>query len=472
MSSPCCDILKIVADESYTKRTRIEAPAAEVFRWHERPGALDRLTPPWENVRVIQRPESLRDGARAILEMKIGPLRKRWVAEHFDYQAGRQFCDRQLSGPFAAWTHRHLVEPDGDDACHLIDEITYRLPGGGLGRAVGGKLTRRKIERMFAYRHAITREDIMAHQNAPKETMRILMAGSSGLVGSALVPFLEGGGHEVIRLVRGEQSEGRDDDQTRQWNPDEKKLDPAVFEGVDAVVHLGGVSIAEGRWNEQKKKAIRESRVRSTALLAETMAAMDAPPETFLCASAIGYYGDRGDERLTEESAIGRGFLPVVCGAWEGACEPARRKGIRVVNTRLGMILSPKGGALEKMLLPFKLGGGGVVGSGRQYWSWIALDDVVRSMHFLLNENSLDGAVNLTAPNPVTNREFTKVFGKVLGRPTILPVPKFAARIALGEMADALLLASARVEPARLRDAGYEFRFRDLESALRHLLGR
>jgi uncharacterized protein (TIGR01777 family) len=256
------------------------------------------------------------------------------------------------------------------------------------------------------------------------------------------------------------------------WNYQVQQIDLEKLATADAVVHLAGENIANGRWNNDKKRRIRESREAGTRFLAESIARLQERPKVLLCASAIGYYGDRGDEELTEQSSPGMGFLPEVCIAWESACRPAAEAGVRVVNLRIGLVLSRDGGALRKMLLPFKLGAGGVVGGGKQWWSWIALDDLVRAMQQILTNEQLQGPVNGTAPQPVTNREFTKTLGKAISRPTIFPMPAFAARLALGEMANELLLASARVFPRRLQESGFKFQFPELEAALRHVLSR
>ncbi len=299
--------------------------------------------------------------------------------------------------------------------------------------------------------------------------MKILVTGSSGLVGSALVSFLTDGGHEILRLVRSKPRSGMPE---IRWNPETGDVDLARLEGVEAVVHLAGENIASGRWTAEKKIRIRESRVRGTRLLCESLAHLEQPPRVLVCASATGYYGDRGEEVLREESPPGSGFLAEVCQAWEAAAEPARQKGMRVAHLRLGMVLSPKGGALARMLLPFRLGLGGVVGSGKQYWSWIALDDAVGAACHALTTEALQGPVNAVAPRSVTNREFAQTLGRVLGRPSLFPLPAFVARILFGQMAQELLLASTRVEPQRLLATGYSFRYPDLEGALRHLLGR
>ena len=299
--------------------------------------------------------------------------------------------------------------------------------------------------------------------------MRVLVTGSTGFVGSALVAQFGNEGHVVTRLARGRAAAGGRD---VSWDPDAGTIDLDRIEGLDAVVHLAGESVAGAAWTPERKDAIRNSRVGGTRLLCESLARLDRPPRTLACASAVGYYGDRGQELLREESRPGTGFLAGVCRDWEAATEAAARKGIRVVRLRIGMVLGANGGALAKMLGPFRAGLGGRMGSGDQYVSWIALDDLAGVFRHVLAVDSLEGPVNAVAPHPVTNREFTKMLARVLGRPAILPVPAFAARLAFGEMADELLLASARVEPSRLILSGYRFRYPELDGALRFLLGK
>jgi uncharacterized protein len=289
--------------------------------------------------------------------------------------------------------------------------------------------------------------------------MKIAVTGSTGLVGSALVPFLNGAGHNIIEVRR-----------PMHWDPDRATIDTNVFGGVEAVVHLAGENISTGRWTAAKKARIRDSRVKGTKLISETLARLEKPPIVLVSMSATGYYGDRGDEVLREESAAGQGFLADVCRQWEAATDPATRRGIRVVHLRTGVVLSKKGGALQKIAIPFKFGVGGKIGSGRQYMSWISLDDLCAAMMHCIQASSLHGPVNTVSPAPVTNLEFTRILGRVLSRPTLLPLPAFAARIMLGEMANELLLASARVEPAKLLSSRFSFRHRELESALTELL--
>jgi len=298
--------------------------------------------------------------------------------------------------------------------------------------------------------------------------MRILVSGSSGLVGSALVPALRSAGHQVGRIVRGEAGAAGAGDVA--WDIATERIDEGRLAGFDAVVHLAGAGIASGRWTTSLKEQIRKSRIDGTQILSRALARLQRPPGVVVQASAIGFYGDRGDQVLTESSPRGQGFLPAVCVGWEAAAEPAEKRGIRVVFLRFGVILSARGGALMKMLPPFRMGLGGVIGDGSQFMSWIALDDAVGAIQHALATEGLRGPVNGVAPQSVTNREFTRTLGRVLGRPTILPLPAFAARLAFGEMAKALLLSSQRVLPERLRGTGYVFRHPDLEPALRRLL--
>ena len=299
--------------------------------------------------------------------------------------------------------------------------------------------------------------------------MKVLVSGASGLIGSALGRKLADEGHEVIRMVRRLPQPG---EKEISWNPGTGSLLAVDLEGMDAVVHLAGENIAAGRWTEARKQRLRDSRIRGTRLLCENLRQLREPPQVLVCASAIGYYGDRGERELDEGAEPGEGFLAGLVQEWEGATAPAAESGIRVVLARFGVVLSSAGGALAKQLLPFRLGLGGRVGDGRQYVSWIGLDDAVGTICHALGCESLDGPVNVVAPNPVTNAEYTRALGRVLRRPTPFVLPAWGARLALGEMADELLLASARVRPGRLTDTGYAFQYPELEGALRCALNK
>ena len=297
--------------------------------------------------------------------------------------------------------------------------------------------------------------------------MKIVISGASGLIGTQLVNHLASNGHEVVRLVRRSPKSGE-----VQWNPKAGTLDAAALEGSDAVIHLSGAGIGDKRWTNSYRKEILDSRTQTTALLANTIASLSQKPKVFLSGSAIGIYGARNDEQLTEVSTHGTGFLADVCEHWEAAAKPAVDAGVRTVFLRTGIVLTPKGGALKKLLPLFKLGVGGKFGNGKQWQSWISIDDEIGAIEHLLTAN-VSGAVNLTAPNPVTNAEFTKVLASVLKRPAIVPVPTFAPKIVLGgELADALLFTGQRVIPAALNASGYAFKHSTLESALRSLLSK
>jgi uncharacterized protein (TIGR01777 family) len=429
----------------FVHRSRIAASAKEVFDWHKRPGAFERLLPPWERVEVVDRTGGIADGDRVTIRSRVGPTWTRWVIEHRDYVEGEQFCDVQVRGPFKRWEHTHRVIADAGDSCTLEDHILYELPLGLAGRVFGGGLVDSRLRRMFEYRHAVTRADVLAHRaGGGLARQRVLISGSTGLVGSNLAPLLTTGGHDVIRLTR--QDRGAD----AHWNTTTGSIDLKTPEPIDAVVHLAGESIA-GRWTNARKHRILESRVRGTQHLAEWASRLDKPPRVFICASAIGYYGNRGEEALNEHSSKGQGFLAEVCAAWESAAAQARSESTRVVPLRFGVVLSPLGGALAKMLTPFRLGGGGTIGGGRQMWSWVSVDDAAGAVLHTMHTDELDGPVNVVSPQPVTNREFTKALGAALRRPTIAPVPRAAARLAFGEMGRSTSFATRRLRrPLRI----------------------
>ena len=451
------------------RASRLPCSADMAFAWHERPGAFERLMPPWEHAEVVERTGGIKDGGRVVVRVGA-PIARRWVARHRDYQAGRQFVDEQVEGPFARWVHLHRFDPDGPSACILTDRIDYNPPLGAVGVAGEPFLIRPRLERILGYRHELLRGDLETHARyADRPRQRVAITGASGLIGRSLSPFLTTGGHEVVRLVRRHAGAGE-----VSWNYQHGRVDSAGLEGLDTVVHLAGENIA-ARWTKERRRQIIESRVIGTRFLSETLARLSRPPRVLVAASAVGVYGDRGEEILTEASSTldgPRDFLTELAREWEAATEPARAAGIRVVLLRFGIVLSPAGGALGRMLPSFRLGLGGPLGSGRQYMSWVAIDDLLGAVHHAMMTEALAGPVNATAPQPVTNRAFATVLGRVLDRPALLPVPALALRLAFGEMADGAVLSSARVLPVRLQESGYHFRYPDLEGALRYLLGR
>ncbi len=457
--------------ETFINKTHINAPVEEVFKWHSRPGALERLSPPWDPVRVIERKGGIDKGARVVLEMKAGPFSYKWTAEHTDYEENSMFRDRQVRGPFSSWVHTHRFEPDGIEDSFFEDRIDYALPFYPFGNLIGVPSVKAKLARIFKYRHATTVQDIIL-QLSKKDIgrpIKILMTGASGLLGSALIPFFTTGGHIVHTLVRRVPFPEKDESF---WDPEKKKLDPSVFDGADAVIHLAGEHIGEGRWTDEKKRIIIESRTKGTSLIADTISKLSSPPPVLICASAIGYYGNRGDKILTEDDQPGDDFISKVCSKWEKSAQATVDKGIRTVFMRIGIALSPAGGALSRLLLPFRAGLGGKIASGSQYMSWVGIDDVIGAFFHVLADNKIAGPVNVVSPNPVTNLEFTKTFGKVLSRPAVFSIPAAAINLAFGEMGREVLLSSTRVMPQKLIESGYRFRNPDLSGALSHLLGK
>jgi hypothetical protein len=453
----------------FEARSQMPASAEAVFAWHAREGAFQRLLPPWEALEVVERHgEGIREGSRLVVRVRVGPVPLQWTARHTRYVPGSLFQDVQESGPFARWVHTHRMWDEPAGGAMLEDEVEYALPVGVLGRAVGGGYARQRLERMFAYRHTVTREDLRRHAAfAGEKPLTVAVSGASGLVGSALVPFLSTGGHRVRRLVRGRPEAG-----DIAWAPGQGEMDVVALEGVDAVVHLAGAPIAEGRWTEERKALIRSSRVEGTRALCEALARLARKPRVLVCASAMGFYGGRGEEVLTESSASGQGFLADVTRDWEAATAPAERAGIRVVHLRLGVVLSARGGALAKMVPAFLAGAGGRIGDGQQWMSWISLEDVIGLIHSALFTPGLRGPVNAVAPNAVRQEEFARTLGQVLSRPVLVPLPAAAVRTLFGEMGDETLLLSARLRPEAAERQGFAFIHPQLEQALRFTLGR
>ena len=446
--------------------------ADELRRWHRSPGALRRLMPPWMKADVIERSGTVDPGDWVRIHATLaGPVGFDWTLVHEALPDGDAlgFADEQLSGPFRSWRHEHRYLPEGASASMLEDRLFYEYPAGGLGAAAGGAWADGILDRMFELRHLRTWNDLVRFQSAGADRpLRIAVTGASGLVGQRLIPFLQGGGHEVISLVRRAPAGPSE----VQWNPATGDIDAASLEGLDGVVHLAGVSIAGGLWTTSRKEAILRSRVESTRLLATTLATLQSPPSVLVSTSAVGYYGNTDDRTVDESASAGDDFLADVCVQWEAAADPARAAGIRVVHPRFGVIFAGEGGMLPLISKPFKAGVGGKLGSGKQGMPWISIEDLLGVLLTSIADERLVGPVNAVSPQFTTNAEFTAAMGDVLGRPTLFTVPSAVMKRIGGELAEELILVSQRVTPARLQEIGFPFAFADLRDTLRCEFGK
>ncbi|MEN0065273.1 MAG: TIGR01777 family oxidoreductase [Myxococcota bacterium] len=454
---------------TYRLRTPIpNTTASELYAWHARPGAFERLNPPWDPIRVMSRTGSgVETGVELELQAHVGPIPLTWRAVHTEHEPGRRFVDEQRSGPFAYWRHQHLfTEADPGEAL-LEDCIEWRAPFGALGAAIGGVQSR--LDRVFPFRHRRTADDLARHARyRDRPRLRVLISGASGLIGSQLTAFLDAGGHEVVPLVRSSNARGR-----HIPLDDPEAIDREWLEGFDAVVHLQGAPIADESWTDARKQVIRHSRVHPTAVLARVMGELKRPPKVFLSASAVGLYGDTGDTEVDEAGPTGDTFLASVGAEWEAATSPARDAGIRTVLLRTGFVLSGLGGYLKAQLPLFQFGLGGPVGGGQQWVPWIHLDDHLGLMHEALFDDRYEGPLNLVAPRTVRQFDFARAMGRVLGRPAFAPAPGFAIKLALGRQRGLeLVLQGQRVVPAKAQALGYRFLHPELDNALRFELGR
>jgi uncharacterized protein len=469
---------------TFRGQTRLSWPVQDVFEWYGRPGAMRRLLPPWEPLTVVREAPSLADGAEAELTVGRWP---RWVLRHSGCRPPHGFTDSQVRGPFAAWSHRHGFEATDDGGTLVTDEIEYRLPLGPVG-ALAGPTVNGRLRRAFGYRYRVLAGDLAAHARYGAAPMTVAVTGASGLIGDALTAFLTTGGHRVLRLVRRPTgvptrrlaSPATTRDPVRvpdevSWDPARGLIDADALRDADAVVHLAGEPIG-GRFTAAHKAAVRRSRVDGTGLLARTLAELrraGTGPRVLVSGSAIGYYGSDRDEPVDETSGPGDDFLADLCREWEAATCPAREAGLRVVLVRTGVVQSPAGGALHIQLPLFLTGAGGRLGSGRQWLSWVSIDDIVGILHHALVRDDVSGPVNGVAPYPVRNAEYTETLARIVHRPTLLPTPMLGPRLLYGdEGARYTAAASQNVHSGVLGRTGYQFRQPDLETCLRHVLGR
>ena len=454
-----------------TFRSLINFSTLKVMSWHLRPNMEQRSLPPWENFKLKNSSEgSLQEGRKLYIYRKVmGILPQEIVLEYRNIILNQGFELHQVKGPFCKWVYKMKLQRQGEHTCEIIDQIHFMYRKPKFLIFLMYRHLEKRVKKIFKYKHEILQSDLMLLEKYPyHQPLKILVSGATGFVGSFLCSFLEFAGHDVWILSRSKKINKR---KVIIWDPLVPEIREKDFEGFDAVINLAGENISTGWWTEKKKNSILNSRYKGTENLVKVLASLKCLPKTFISASAVGFYGDRQHEILTEDSSSGkRLFLSKVCQYWERAAFDLEERGVRVVCTRFGMILSIKGGALKKMLLPFQLGIGGRIGNGRQYISWIAIDDLIGSLYHVLMTPRILGPVNCTAPNPVNNACFAKELAKVINRWPGPAFPAFMIYLLLGQKGEELLLSSSWVEPRKLLKSGYTFQYPILRQALEHVL--
>lgn len=452
----------------FEHRSEYPCSAEELYNWHSRKGALERLLPPWQNISVLARHGGIEPGGMVELKMHAGPFPYHFRARHVENIPGKMFRDIQEKGPFASWSHAHYFE-DLRKGSLLNDQVNYSLPWHRFLPRFIKVHVHRSLQKLFHHRQALLCEDIKLHRHSSTIPLRILVSGASGVIGRDLLPLLTTGGHQVFTLVRRRPDPAQGE---IYWDPAEGVLNASDLPEIDAVIHLAGEYIGLSRWKEEKKRMVIDSRIKGTRLLAQTIAAMKKVPKVFLCASAVGYYGDGQDRVIDETNPQGDDFISEVCRLWEKGTKPAKEAGIRTVFMRLGIGLTPRGGALQRILSTSPFGFIRRFGSGEQYISWISRDDMVSAMLHIISCPSLEGPVNIAAPEPVTNAEFMQKLARISGRPLLFPLPGWFLKMIYGQMASEILLSGCRVSTKKLQDSGFKFRHPTLEIALKSLLGK
>jgi uncharacterized protein len=451
----------------FTHRSLYPCSAAELHAWHSRPGALERLLPPWEDTRVLKKSGGIEAGGQVLLKMHFGPFPFHYRGRHLENIPGKMFRDVQEKGPFAHWSHSHFFL-DTPEGAELRDVVEYSLPGHAFLPQWVHNFVMEKLKRMFRFRETVLREDILLHQQCNSRPLRLLISVASGVLGRELLPLLTTGGHQVFTLVRRRPDPAKGE---MFWDPENNILNGGDLPELDGVIHLAGEYIGLSRWNAEKKQRVIDSRVNGTELLSRTLAKVSRPPKVFLSASAIGYYGNCGDKVIDEGEPPGTGFMSEVCDRWEKATAPARNASIRTVFLRLGVGLTPRGGALKRILAASPCGYIRRFGTGNQYISWISGDDMISAMLHVLTCPSLSGPLNIAAPEPITNLQLMQTLGRLTRRPLLCPLPAGLLQMIYGQMASEILLSSCRVATKKLEASGFTFRHPDLETALRSLLG-
>jgi len=458
----------------FAHQAKFSANKQEIWDWYNSDGAFRRIMPEWEGIKPINAGR-LVDGDETIFKVKLGPFRQKWVARHHSVVNGESFADRMIKGPFGAWNHDHKFQSESNGTTSVIDNVEYRLPFHIFTGWSAGLTVLPRMKQMFEFRSVRVANDLKQIQlTSELPRQRILVSGSTGMIGLQLCAFFEAAGHDVHRLLRPSTKLPTDVDSSKVvvWDDLTGEILEGDMNGFDTIIHLAGAGIGDKRWSKKRLKLIRDSRIIPTKNLSKIVAGLDQPPKKVLCSSAIGYYGNRGTEILDENSPSSDDMLAELCRDWENASNAAKDAGINVIHLRTGIVISPLGGALAKLLFPAKMGAGGPVGGGKQMQSWISLDDEIYAIHHLMMKEDSKGVYNLTAPNPVSQKQFAKTLGKVLRRPAFAPLPGFVIKLLFGKMGQKLVLEGQDVRPTRLLDSGYEFTHPELESCLRSCLGK
>lgn len=449
------------------QKSKIEASAEDVYSWHARKSAFARLMPPWERVSVLEMGQGLDVGRRTVLEMPLPWGRRLWVGEHTKHRQDRFFEDTQVEGPFKKWVHTHSFDPVEGGGSRLTDSVECSLPFGIFGKVFGSGFVRRKVEKGFAYRHELVRDDLKLYRKyKDRPRLKVLVAGGSGFIGKELCYLLETQGHEVFVLTRHPKTES-----DIGWDPKKETIAFQANSHFDAVFNLVGEDLFSKKWTEANKRSFWDSRVKSTRFLVQSLRLLDTPPKVFLSGSAVGLYGNQGDVLVDESRLPGTGFLADLCAAWESEALGAESFVDRVALLRTGIVIDPRGGALKQMHRPFKMGVGGPLGSGRQWMPWIALEDWLYAAYEIMMSADGAGPFNLVSNQPSRNQDFSRDFAAALKRPCLFRVPEFALKMLFGEMAEETLLTSQRIVPQRLEsELGFQFRYSEARDALCFML--
>ena len=447
---------------TFIRESTFNVDVKELFFWHEQDGVLERLTPCFEKVVLIKQTGKISTNPKVYLKVKAGPIFINYVAKHILYEKNKLFVDIQEKGPFKMYKHYHIFTSLGNGS-KLTDKIEYKMPLHIFTK----HFVHNKFTRMFQYRHTVTKNDLHFLSKFTISPLRIGITGASGDIGKNLVPLLKTHGHTVVKFTR---CKNLSDENTYYWDTETGKIMGENL-NFDCIIHLAGMPIGNNRWSKEIKRKIINSRIENTEKLVDFLLTLKDPPKTFLCASAIGYYGDCGDKTLVENDNPGKSFISDVCRRWEEATVKGEEK-MRVINLRIGIVMSYCGGALNRVLGYFRLGLGMIFGKGHNYISWVSLDDLLYAVMFCIYNKNISSAVNVVSPYPVPQKVYAKTLANIVKRPCFIKVPEWMINIMFGEMGREVLLTSIKVYPKKLIDNGFEFYFSDLKETLKHTLGR